>query len=269
MKLVNHLSATALGVSVVWLGVARAASPEKPVDVTAQGTFSYGPVSGFLQTPAGGEPGTSTLKRPSLHELGIDDALFYEADLRLRWHRLCLEGGAQFIDLSESGTLPHTFVSRGSTFTAGEYFSTDNQFDWYRVSAGWQLDLSRRLTLVPKVEFVLLDFSYALSTSSQAVSRSYAKGGVRLGFDTVYALSELFSLSLDGGVALPLSNTPQIYSGLGQLHLHPFPSRWRLKPEVLLGVGFQRIDYEDNQTLPNHVRGDFGPFVNAGLGVSF
>jgi hypothetical protein len=40
----------------------------------AGGAFLYGPIYGRVQTPRGGEPGTTSSGRPSLGELGIDNA---------------------------------------------------------------------------------------------------------------------------------------------------------------------------------------------------
>src|SRR3954452_10269585 len=38
------------------------------------GTFMYGRVDGYAQIPAGGEPGSTSSKRPRFSELGIHDA---------------------------------------------------------------------------------------------------------------------------------------------------------------------------------------------------
>jgi hypothetical protein len=39
--------------------------------------------------------------------------------------------------------------------------------------------------------------------------------------------------------------------------------------DVFAGVGFQQLYYEDDQTLPNRIRADFGPLATAGVRVSF
>src|SRR2546426_5913447 len=39
-----------------------------------EGMWLYGPVSGHMQTPSGGQPGTTSSKRPTLSEMGIDTA---------------------------------------------------------------------------------------------------------------------------------------------------------------------------------------------------
>jgi hypothetical protein len=40
------------------------------------------------------------------------------------------------------------------------------------------------------------------------------------------------------------------------------------RPSVFVGGGAQRIEYQENQELPNDIN-DLGPFVTTGLRVSF
>src|SRR5438093_7783564 len=48
--------------------------------LTIDGIWLYGPVSGHLQTPSGGRPGTSSSDRPTLGEIGINSASIYDAE---------------------------------------------------------------------------------------------------------------------------------------------------------------------------------------------
>jgi hypothetical protein len=52
-------------------GVGR---PPEPFRTVAHARYLYGPVHGRLQTPTGGNPGTTTRGRPTLNELGFDRA---------------------------------------------------------------------------------------------------------------------------------------------------------------------------------------------------
>src|SRR5439155_17594602 len=85
--------------------------PSTPVAITVEGSFNFGPVDGFLQTPAGGRPGTSSRHRPTFDELGIDDVAFYDTRLDVQWHRLRVYGGYQFMRLNESETLSRPLIS--------------------------------------------------------------------------------------------------------------------------------------------------------------
>jgi len=245
-------------------------APEKRFELSAQASVNYGPADGFMQIPAGGNPGSSTAGRPSFHDLKIDDALFYDTRLDVRWCHLDVFGGYQAMDFDSSGTLARPLVSRSINFGSGTPFSTSDSFDWFRVGVGWKFELlDRKLEIMPKIDVAVLDFSYRLSSPSAEVSRSFTKGAGRLGLEAVYRFTPRLALKVDGAASIPVSNTPQIATVTATANFdllsHPAPVR----PSVFLGLGFQRIDYEDNQPLPNHIRVDTGPFVTAGVAVSF
>src|SRR5882672_1866577 len=250
------------------------AAEEEPdrggLGVNLGGNFHYGPVDGFLQTPAGGNPGSSSHHRPTLDELDIHDAVFYDVVGSIDWHRLRLFAGYEAISLDGDSVLAQSLVSRDVTFPAGTAVRSSTELNWLRVGAGWKFDFAdQHLELVPKAELALLDFSYQLSGGGQGVSRSYAKGCVRLGLESRYRFNRTVSLSLEAAASLPLSNTPQIAVLSGGFQFDPLPATWRYRPTFFVGGGAQRIEYEDNQELPNHFRIDMGPFVTAGLGFSF
>jgi hypothetical protein len=194
-------------------GAIFAAEPtgaDSPIEITPQASVNFGFADGFLQTPAGGEPGTSTARRPTFNELNIEDVVFYDTRLKLRWHQLAFYGGYQIIRFDGSATLSEPLVSRGITFLAGDSVRTNDQVDWYDAGVSWRFDLlNRRLALAPKAEIAVLDFSYELSSPSQSVNRGYAKPAVRLGIESVYQLASRLSFRLDGAASIPISNIPQ------------------------------------------------------------
>ena len=243
-------------------------SPEG-VTIGIQGSFNFGRIDGYLQTPTGGHPGTSSKQRPKFNELGINDVAFYDTSVNMRWRDLRVYGEYEFIRLSDSATLSQPLLTRGVSFSAGDHVSTDDQLDWGRIGAGWSFwFLDRRLELTPKAELALFDFDYQISSGTQSPTRSYIKGCGRVGVEATYYLNSRISFKLDGGASLPLSNTPQIATVTGTANLRVFESH-HAKGEVFAGVGMEWIDYEDNQTLPNHIKAEIGPFLTVGLGFSF
>jgi hypothetical protein len=255
-------------------GVACAAQdlnpPRRAVTLTLEGGVLYGPVDGYLQTPSGGESGTSSPHRPTLHELNIDDAVFYDASLRAQWRHLQLNGGAQIIDLSGSATLTESLVSHGVPFPAGTHVHADNSLNWYHVGTGWTFALADgRIELTPQVDVALLDFSYKLTSPDAGAKRSYSKGAVRLGGEGLWHFNPHLSVGLDGAASLPVSNTPQIATIRGIAQWNIVPHSRGLRPSLFVGGGAEWIDYQDSQTLPNHIHVNFGPLVTGGLKLSF
>jgi hypothetical protein len=101
------------------------------------------------------------------------------------------------------------------------------------------------------------------------VERSYSKGCVRLGLESRYRFTRVVGVSLNADGSVPISNTPQIATLTGGVEFDLWPGSRRVHPRLFLGGGVQRIEYEDNQTVPNHFRVELGPFVTTGLGLSF
>jgi len=97
----------------------EAREPLEGIGIDVQGSFNYGPIDGFFQTPAGGRPGTSSARRPKFDELGIDDVAFYDTRLTVEWRSLLVYGGYEFIRLSGSDTLSQTVIGHGVSCWSG------------------------------------------------------------------------------------------------------------------------------------------------------
>src|SRR5258705_5960687 len=98
--------------------------------ITLQGSANFGPISGYLQTPAGGQPGTSSKHRPTLEELGIDEVWFYDTRLDLQWHSLRLYGGYQFFPLAGAAAPSQPLISRGGCPAARDGGASATQLDY-------------------------------------------------------------------------------------------------------------------------------------------
>jgi hypothetical protein len=238
--------------------------------VTIGGSVYYGHVEGFLQTPKGGNAGTSSRHRPTLEELGIDDTVFYDFQLAVDWRHFEFYGGYQAITLDGSATLSEPLVSHGLLFPAGDEVKSKTDFDWWRIGVGWKFKLADdRLEIMPKGEFALLDFNYNLTDSTQKAKRTYSKETIRLGVDTSYRINRVISLSLSTEGALPISDMPQIGNITGGVEFDLMPENPHVRPKLFIGGGAEWITYEDKQTVPNQFRVDLGPYVTAGLKVAF
>src|SRR6476646_6749457 len=76
-----------------------------------EGSYRYGSVDGYVQTPTGGDPGTSSAKRPSLSEIGIDNASIYDAQGIVAFRNEEFYLGGQYIHMSGSDTLHENLIS--------------------------------------------------------------------------------------------------------------------------------------------------------------
>jgi hypothetical protein len=214
----------------------------------------YAPVSGYLQAPAGGNPGTSDMKRPTLEELGVDDITFTDIDFHYQRNLYTPYLGIRLMTADSSGALEQDLTTRGQNFIKGEYFSHETSFNIYR------LGVKRDFTyLTANIELAFMDFNYEFRTAGASVERSYMKSSVRLGAEKSFTFDK-FEIVVESSGSVPLSNTPDIYS-VGALVKYYFTNN------VNVGVGVQYfyLDYEDEQNVPNHLRLEMQPALSLSL----
>jgi hypothetical protein len=229
----------------------------------------YGPVDGFVQVPLGGNPGTSSDRRPSFHEIGVHDAAFYEVTGRLGWGHFAAFAGYSGLELDGSETLDQTLVSHGVTFAAGQAIHSKTELNVPNFGAGWAFDFDDgKLQLFPKLDVALLDFSTSTDAPGLHAARSYTTTTVRLGAEARYQLGGGFALEFDGVTSVPIPHTPQLTNVTGRVSYALFPTS-PVHGSVFLGMGGRWIYFEDAQQLPNRIDLRSGPLVTGGFTVAF
>src|SRR6266571_8640843 len=93
--------------------------------LTLEGMWMYGPVAGHLQTPSGGQPGTTSSNRPTLGQIGINTASIYDAEVLPSFRDHGMYIGGQWIRLSGERRLEEKLISQGETFPAGMDVKSD------------------------------------------------------------------------------------------------------------------------------------------------
>ena len=276
------LSLLVLLIPVASLAADGTASPSDPppdgrLRLSGRIVYLYGPVHGRLQTPTGGNPGTTTQGRPTLAELGFDTVSMPDISLDADWADHRVYAGYRFMRFSGSSTIDQPLTSQGHDFAAGTPVHSDVTLDWARLGYAHRfvLDFPGKslpdLTLYPGAGAALWFFDYRLDQPGpEDVHRSYVLPSAQLGLSADWPLTRRFTLSGELLASLPIASTPRIYSGqiTGRYHLFNVgPSQW----DAELGVGYDRIDYDDSarQTVPNRISIDAGPMLVAGLRVRF
>jgi hypothetical protein len=231
--------------------------------------YLHGDTDGELQTPQGGNPGSSSSNRPKLDEIGVDDADAFDAAFDLSWRNHHLDLGGQWIELDGSATLHDPLVSRGLTFPSGTDVDADVQLDWYRVGYRYRFDIPigsmQHLFVAPGVQGVYFDYDYHLDGGGQSVNRSFPQAGLRLGGTAEWQPHPFVSIEATGWWGVPIEETARILDvglvgRLRVLHLEHGPDAW-----LHLGVGYERIEFRDEQDMANDIDVEIGPQLSAGI----
>lgn len=238
------------------------------------GDLQYGSIDGFFQTPSGGRHGTTSHERPTFDELGINNVLSFDGSLDAHWKMHTLTVGAQLNRFSESSTLHKPLISQNIIFPANSHVNSDIRLDWYRFGYLYTFDLSpkdhkKSFFISPGIDTALLDFRYELKDhEDQHADRAYKKGAVRLLCNIDWKIIEGLDLQARASGSLPISNTPSIINLSLKAEKNLF-SRSGIAGSVYLGVAYEKIEYEDNQDVSNHIKAEMWPLVTAGFKVKF
>jgi hypothetical protein len=258
---------------------AKESSPPRRDGLRLSGrvAYLYGPVHGRLQTPTGGKPGTTTEGRPTLRELGFETASMPDLSLDADWGDHRVYAGYRFMRFSGASVLDKPLTSQGHDFAAATRVNADVTLDWARAGYGrrFVVDFPGEslpdLTLYPTAGAALWFFDYRLDQpGGEDVHRSYVLPAPQLGLSAQWPLTRRLTLSGEALASLPVLSVPRIYSGQLTARYHLF-DLGRADVNAELGVGYDRIDYDDSrkQQVPNRISIDAGPMLVAGLRVRF
>ena len=207
--------------------------------------------AGFLQTPAGGEPGTATHRRPTFAELNLQGGSY-------RWVAGAVDFGrfafrARFTNIGEvaGAQLDLPLTSQGQTFAMGETVRSRATLD--RLSLAFTRSFGvadgTALELGPWLGWTAFDLG--IEGAASRVDRSYRVYAVGLTAGLSKRLGKRWHVGFAGTLAPAFDGAAGQYSGE--------PSIGFLVREVLevrLGLRFDAFRYDDShkQTLPNRLR---------------
>lgn len=249
----------------------------QPVDAGLHGSLAaslrYGPLDGYAQTPAEGAAGTTSPERPTFDDVGIHDAIAGEAELHLEWGADGLFVSAVPTRVSGDRRLGTALISHGRAFPAGAAVHANFHLDQYRIGYEhqfrWRNASGTTFTLAPAVGLMLFAFDYTLSAApGLSAARSYLQAAPQVGMNAAWHPEGRFTVR---GSAFGWPSTPTDLSTVS-LRLVGEYAVWQqptYKAAVTLGVGYDQIDFADQQAVSNHVHVDDGPLLLAGVKVAF
>jgi hypothetical protein len=244
---------------------------EKGAHLAFDASGSYGPISGYTQTPLGGALSSASDKRPRLDELGIKTMTMVNLSLSGGLDSHYVYGAAHLADLSGESTLDEKLTFHGKKYPAGTRVKSDVNLSWYEMGYQYNIHFGKEpmnLNIAPTVAFAFWDFSTELESKGGKNSRSYIKGTPRLGLDFEWSPLNRFSLCGKAIGSLPFNNIPHIYT-VGLTGKYNLTNINRLKILLFMGVEYNQIDFKDSQTEPNRIKANMGPLGLLGAEIKF
>ena len=128
---------------------------------------------GFLQTPAGGQPGTATAGRPTVDELAVGDGTYRWVAGTVGFGRYCLDIRYTMISDSGRATVATALVSQGNAFDAGTAVRSALGLDGLSMAftRSFAFGEDTRLRVGPWIGWTAFDLD--VNTAGAGVDRSY------------------------------------------------------------------------------------------------
>ena len=148
--------------------------------------------------------------------------------------------------------------------------SSSVTLNWYRIGyrRKFVLGENRDLELYPSIGAALLTFHYKLDGPGEpSAERKYSKLTPQFGLEVDWRPNHgPWSFELDLLASPPIDSLPVICVE-DILVKYRFYDRGHINGSAFVGMAFEQIYYEDNQTLSNRIQAEFGPMLVLGLEV--
>lgn len=219
---------------------------------------------GYVQTPKGGSPGTTDYERPSFEELGKRFDSFWQATIAARYNDYILEGNFLFLDPKAYDTLSHALTTHARKLPAGSPFEMQVDYDWYVLGFGKQCGcFGPGWVFTPKIEVNWLHYRYDFNSPFAQSQRAFTLITAGLNLAIEKPITQTVQLVGKIQFPLPLSNFTYLKVDIG-INKYLLHSRC-VTLSSYLKLGYLELDYEDEQTVPNHIRYTNFPYILCGL----
>ena len=220
---------------------------------------------GFLQTPAGGQPGTASAGRPTLDELAVGDGHYRWVAGTVVFGRYALDIRYTAIGDSGSATLSRPLVSQGNAFDAGSDLRTVLSLDGLSLafSRSFEFAGDTKLAMGPWIGWTAFDLDVGGATAG--VDRSYRVYALGANATLDRALGRRWRVGTEAIIAPAFDGSAARYT------VEPWLTyRLRDHVEIRLAARLVAFRYDDahKQAWPNRLRVDrrVMPAVSVRLG---
>lgn len=249
-------------------------TPKFPNSYSLKYFHNFGTIDGFVQIPKGGKAGTSTDRRPEFNELGIKNISYPELSLTAKWDKFNMYFATKYKTFKGSATLKSDLITHDLPLKKGDKIDSKHRYIFYSLGFGYDFNIMENLTLTPKAEFSIFDFSYKFSahgliTNINNDERKFGAGSLRIGGTAKYDFNKDFSLVLDVMGHIPYDSIKSSLETSLVASYNLF-RQGNNEVNVLAGIGYDMFKYKDTQKeMQNFMYSKTKPIYKLGLELKF
>lgn len=247
---------------------------ETPKSYSVKYTHNFARLDGFVQIPKGGQFGTTSEKRPEFNELGIGSISYPELFLGAKWDKFSVYSEIKYLTFKGNAILKSDLKTHDIDLKKGDKISSKHLYAFYRLGFGYDFNLVENLTVTPKIEMSLFDFSYKFSAIGRTTNikddeRSFRAGTVRVGGLVNYKFNNDFALNFDLMTHIPHDSIKYSLetSLMASYNLYRNENK---ELNLLGGVAYDMFKYRDTQRdMQNFMYLKSKPVYKLGLELKF
>lgn len=258
------------------LGNSIYATPiSKPDEFKIEYIQSYGKIDGFVQIPKGGKKGTTSLKKPTFHDLGIDNITYPQFKLKTRRNNLHLF--AEFIYKTFNGSeyLKEDIISHDKLLAKTSKLKTEHEYINYALGMGYDIFKTNNIEITPILEFTATDFKYKYTCENVnentkfGSQRDFGFGSLHIGINSTYIFTSKYKINLNIKSAIPFDSVRKWWS-INLLNSYTLYQKNSKELNLIFGIGVQEFEYRDTQEeMQNFMKYKLSPTYSLGLEYKF
>ncbi len=253
------------GLLLLALSLIALSSLAAPLQVQLSGSYIYSDVNGFIQIPIGGRPGTTTLYKPNLSDIGINHDDLWNTQLDLMKNAWGAFLNYQNQEQTGHAVLSQTLLTHGVDFPVGTSVSSKIKFNLLTAGAYYNFT-HQQLTVRPILAVTDLNFYYSLASQTKFAKRHFTHVTPRIGLGFIYQINPKFNVSLTGLSSIPDLVHTAVYS-IEAKGDYTFYQTSHYSVNGFVGLAYQQIKFKDQQTVPNNIQLTNWPMVFIGLSI--
>ncbi len=231
------------------------------------GSLSYGSVDGFIQTPRGGSFGTTSYRRPTLDELNIHKDNFFTLGAGFILNDYAATFNYNHFSPHGETLLSQNLITHSNLINAGDTFNSELDLELFSFGFGKSFYFYDYWVLTPLLIVNYLKYHYEFDSPLCNSSRTFNVVGLDAGFKAQYFFTTAFSADVQAAFPIPGFNFTAGSIDVGINMAFSVSNHMSIIPR--LAVGMLRMDYKDNQEIPNHIRYTNAPFGTFGVILHF
>ena len=229
--------------------------------------FNDADIKGFQQTPKGGTVESTSPERPTFDELNIKSKNYPTFGLWSAYKAYKLSFDYLPLRLQGETILSSPLVTHAIPIPAGSFFHAETNDDLYILGLSRIFKININWEISPSLKINGLDHHYEFQSGGFSSTRAFFATGLGLGLDTSYVFTNNIELNAAIAVSIPVTSL-EVYQAKIALAYRWYPSNNLLiKPYAT--VGWNKIEFKDNQPIPNYLQFRLSPAWGLGLSLEW